>query len=114
MDNPSDFTQQTGIPLDKDVVEQVPVTKYVSEVDEAGQIKTSVKSVMEQRTVRYTHVPKERVRCNTGDHVFRILDNRKYLFACTKCPFVRKVYPTTYTFDATSGKITHRITGQSI
>lgn len=101
-------------PLNQDVVEQVPVEKIAIDFDEKGRPQASVKTVMQKQTVRYIHVPKSRIRCPAGQHIFRVYNMQKYLFACTKCPFVRKVFPTTYRFDEATGKLIHRITGQAV
>jgi len=116
MKNPEDFTKDTGIPLDTDIEENIPVKKItVDEIDEKrGTARFSVKTVMEKQTVRYMNVPKVRIRCPDGEHVFRILNKPKYLFACTKCPFVRKVYPSTYKYDQSTGKLIHRVTGRAV
>ena len=116
MSEATEFTKNTGIPLDVDIEEQVPVKKLVVDSfdEETETAKVSIKTVLEKRTVRYMHVPKTKHRCKDGEHVFRIFNRNKYLFACTLCPFVRKVFPTTYRFDRASGKLIHRITGQAV
>jgi len=100
-------------PLDTDIIEQIPVRKMtVDSIDEkTGSAKYSVKTVLEEQTVRYINAPKERHRCTPGQHVFRVFNKKKYLFACVKCPFVRKVYPSTYMFKAETGQLIHRHTG---
>lgn len=110
MSEPKDFP----FPLDTDIVEQVPVKKLsIDEVDEkTGTAKFSVRTVLEKQTVRYINAPKEKARCRDGEHVFRVYNKKKYLFACTLCPFVRKVYPSTYMFK--EGKLIHRHTGQVV
>lgn len=101
-------------PLDTDIVEQVPVKKVGVDIDENGKVNVKVKTVMEKQTVRYMHVPKVRVRCPIGQHFWRVYVMRKWLFACTKCPFVRRVYPGTYRFIAETGKLINKKTGQEI
>lgn len=103
-------------PLDQDIEEQVPVKKIVvDEIDEKkGSARFSVKTVMEKQTVRYMDVPKTKVRCGDGSHQWRPFDIRKGLFACIKCPYVRKVYPSTYRFDKETKQFIHRITGRAI
>lgn len=110
MKQPEDFPH----PLDTDIVEQVPVKKVSVEADKDGNITTSIKTIMEKQTVRYIHAPKEKFRCNDGDHVFRVFNMKKYMFACVKCPFVRKVYPSTYRFEESTGKLIHLETGQAV
>ncbi len=110
MKKPEDFP----FPLDTDIEEQIPVKKLGVDIDEDGNAKVSVKTVLEKQTVRYMNVPKEKHRCKDGEHVFRVFDSGKWMFACVNCPFVRKVYPTTYRFDEASGKLIHRRTGQSV
>lgn len=109
-DEASDFTKKTGIPLNVDVVEQVPIRKItVDSIDEeTGSAKFSVKTVMETQTVRYLHSPKVRVRCNTGEHIFRPLDIKKGIFGCTKCPFAARIHPANYIFK--DGQLIHRDT----
>ena len=101
-------------PLNQDIEEQVPVRKIsVDEIDEkAGTAKFSVKTVLEKQTVRYIHAPKSKARCKDGEHIFRVYHAKKGLFACTHCPYVRKVYPSTYMFK--DGKLIHRHTGRVI
>jgi hypothetical protein len=103
-------------PLDTDIEEQVPVKKVqIDEIDERkGTAKFSVKTVMEKQTVRYINAPKVKVRCKSGEHVFRPFKPKKWLFACKNCPFVVKVFPNTYKFDESTGKFINRKTGQAI
>jgi len=110
MKDPKDFP----FPLDVDIEEQVPVRRVtVDNIDEKkGSANYSVKTVMEKQTVRYMNVPKTKNRCKDGDHVFRPFNIKKGMFACTNCPYVRKVYPSTYRF--VDGKFIHRITGRAI
>ena len=112
MNDPKDFPY----PLDTDIIEQVPVQKVsVDEIDEkTGSAKFSVKTIMQQRTTRYINAPLVKARCKPGEHVFRVYNAKKWLFACTLCPFVRKVFPTTYRFDESTGKLIHVITGRAV
>lgn len=116
MDEGKKFTEKTGIPLDTDIEEQIPVRKVVIDsIDEkAGTAKFSVKTVLEKQTVRYMNVPKSKYRCKDNEHTYRILAARKWLFGCTKCPFSRRVYPSTHTVDLTTGIIIHKATGRRI
>lgn len=116
MKSSEDFTRDTGILLDTDIDEQIPVRRVVVEdIDEKkGTAKVSVKTIMEKQTVRYMHVPKVKIRCQDGEHIFRIFNMRKWMFACTKCLYVIKIYPSTYKYDQITGKITHRATGRIV
>lgn len=107
---PKDFPY----PLDTDIEEHIPVKKIsIDEIDEkAGTAKFSVKTVMEKQTVRYMHVPKVKVRCKPGDHVFRVLDKRKGIFGCTLCPFSARIHPANYMFK--DGKLIHRRSGRVV
>lgn len=112
-----EFTKNTGIPLDTDILEEVPVRKLHTEyTEEDGKpvVKTSIKTVLEQQTVRYIHAPKEKLRCADGVHSFTCIDNHRYLFACKNCRFVRKVYPTTYIYEEDTGALIHRVTDKRI
>lgn len=112
MKEPKDFP----FPLDVDIEEQVPVKKIVvDDIDEKkGSARFSVKTVMEKQTVRYMNVPKSKVRCKDGTHQFRPFNVKKGLFACLNCPYVRKIFPSTYRFDKESKQFIHRITGRAI
>lgn len=110
MSNPKDFP----FPLDTDIVEQVPVEKVSVDLDEQGNAKVSMKTIMEKRTVRYINAPPVKHRCKDGEHVFRPFNIKKWMFACTLCPFVRKVYPSTYRFEESTGKLIHLITGRAV
>ena len=110
MQTPKDFP----FPLDTDIEEQVPVKKLGVDIDEDGNAKVSIRTVLEKQTVRYINAPKEKMRCKDGEHVFRSFKPSKWLFACVKCPFVRKVFPTTYRFEQSTGKLLHRKTGIAV
>lgn len=101
-------------PLDTDIDEQIPVKKLGVTLDDKGNARVSQKTVMTTQRVRYMNVPKVKHRCKDGEHIFKVLDSGKYLFSCTQCPFVRKVYPASYRFEESSGKLIHRYTGQVV
>lgn len=106
----AEFTKNTGIPLDTEVIEQVPVRKIsIDEIDEkTGSAKYSVKTVLEHQKVRYMHVPKVKHRCKSGEHNFRVLDPKKGIFGCTLCPYAVRILPSNYMFK--DGKLIHRRT----
>lgn len=96
-------------PLNVDIEEQVPVKKMKFD-PESKEVTTAWS--MEKRTTRYIEVPKEKHRCANGEHIFKVIDGGRGIFACTLCPFRRKVYPSTYKF--LDGKLIHKITGKII
>ena len=110
MKKPEDFP----FPLDTDIEEQIPVKKIGVDIDENGNAKVSVKTVLEKQTVRYINAPKEKYRCKDGEHLFRVFNAGKWMFACINCPFVRKVLPTSHRFDLVSKKLINRRTGQAV
>lgn len=96
-------------PLNQWVEEDVPVQR--NEVDLSTGKVTTVTRMEKQRTM-YIDAPKQKYRCRDGEHVFYVRDKHKWIFSCNKCPFSRKVYPTTYRF--VDGKLIHKITGRAI
>lgn len=100
-DNIEDFP----FPLDTDVEETVPVQKNSFNPD-TGRVTSTYQ--LEKVKTRYIHAPKEKLRCKPGDHIFRVLDNRKWIFGCTICPFAKKVSPATFTFN--KGKLISKAT----
>lgn len=101
-------------PLDTDIEEQVPVRRLqVDSVDEKTQTaKFSVKTVLQSQTVRYIHAPKSKVRCNSGEHIFRPLNTKRGIFGCTNCQFAVKISPAHYMFQ--EGKLIHRDTRRAV
>ena len=105
-----DFTKNNpGIKLGEFIEEEIPVQKVKFDPDSK---RVSVVTQMEKQKTMYIDAPKEKLRCRSGEHVFRCVDNGRYIFSCTKCPFSRQVYPTTYKYD--NGKLIHKITGKII
>lgn len=94
-DDAARFTRETGIPLDQDVTEQIPVRKNVFD-QKTGTVRSTVQ--LENVTVRYIHSPKDKVSCNRGEHDFHVVDNRKWLFACRSCAIQKKVTPFSHKF----------------
>lgn len=103
-------------PLDTDIEEQIPVRKItVDSIDEEKKTATfSMKTVMEKRITRYMNVEPVKFRCKPGEHVFRVYNAKKWMFACIHCPFVRKVYPSTYRFEKETGKLIHLVTQRAV
>ena len=105
MKNPKEFP----LPLDRDIIEQVPVPKHSFD-PQTGKIKTIIQ--MEQQTVRYMDIPKLKNRCKDGTHIFYPSHPKKWIFSCRNCNFSRKVYPHVYRF--VDGALIHKATGKRI
>lgn len=96
-------------PLNTFIEEEVPVKKNRFD-PQSGRI-TSV-TQMEKVKTMYIDAPAVKHRCKDGEHVFKCVDNHRYIFSCLNCRYSRKVYPTTYEFK--DGKLIHRITGNIV
>lgn len=96
-------------PLDVDIEETIPVKKF--KFDPKTKRTTSTYE-LEKVTTRYMEIPYEKYRCKTGEHTFKCVDNTRYIFSCVKCPFSRKVYPTSYEFI--KGKLISKTTGRAV
>ena len=114
MDAKEFHEKNPGVKLGEFVEEDVPVQgiNYDPETK-----KVSIVTKLEKQKVMYIDAPKEKIRCKSGEHVFKSVDPHKGIFACTKCPYHRQVYPSTYEFRLTGDKVgilVHRITGKVI
>ena len=98
-------------PLNQWVEEETPIQKRTFDPESRRFITTT--EIQRTKTIYYD-VPKVKLRCQAGTHVFKVLDKHKYLFKCINCPFIRKVYPTTYKFDEKTGFLTHILTGTRV
>ena len=94
------FTEETGIPLNEEVEEQIPVKKYKIE---NGKVSTAIE--LETVKTTYIEVKPQKIRCKDGEHVFQVVDGSKGLFECTLCPFHRQVYPIRYMYDKAIGAL---------
>jgi hypothetical protein len=101
--------QKFDKPLNEWTEEQVPVRKVKYNPDTKQIITTT-----ELETVKtmYIDAPLEKHRCKDGEHVFKCVDNGRYIFSCLNCPYSRKVYPITYSFI--DGKLISKITGKAV
>jgi hypothetical protein len=78
-------------PLNQEIEENVPVKKH--RIDpKTNRVSTTYE--LEKVKTTYFHAPKNKFRCKPEDHEFKSYDPKKWLFTCTKCPLVKKVYPT--------------------
>lgn len=93
-------------PLNQWIEEEVPVRK--NKIDPETGVVTSTIQLEKVRTKYIQAIPRKH-RCKDGEHIFKCIDNNRYIFSCTKCPYSRQVYPTTYKFE--NGKLIHRTTG---
>lgn len=93
-------------PLNQWIEEEVPVTKNRIN-PKTGKV-TSVVQLEKVRTKYIESIPKLQ-RCSSGEHIFKCVDQNRYIFSCIKCSYSRQVYPTTYKFE--NGKLIHRYTG---
>lgn len=98
-------------PLNEFIEEEIPVQKIHFDPETK---KVSVMTSMEKQKVMYIDAPPQKMRCKDGDHVFKCVDNHRYIFTCTNkgCHYSRQVYPTTYKFE--NGKLIHRFTGKVV
>jgi len=96
-------------PLNEFIEEDVPVRKLHYDQD-TKKVSSTVK--MEKMKTMYVDAKPEKMRCQTGQHNFKIANSSKGLFRCTKCPYYRQVYPTTYMFK--KGKLIHKVTGRVV
>jgi len=108
-------------PIGEEVEEEVPVQRIsVDEIDElSGKAKFSIKTEMRKQKVKYIHVPKNKLRCKPGEHIFRPLNTKKGIFGCTQCPYSMRVFPTHYKFVPTDdsgmlGKLVQRSTNKVV
>lgn len=107
----SDFTKDTGKPLDEFIEEEIPVQKNKFN-PVTGKVFTSYD--LEKVKTKYIEVPYEKIRCKDGEHIFKIKDVHKWVFSCENCNYSRKVYPVTYRYDEKTGGLFHKITGDRI
>lgn len=98
-----------NVKLGEFIDEQIPVKTFEYNPD-TKRVSTITK--MENQKTMYIDAPKEKLRCKSGEHIFRCIDNHKYMFACIRCPFKRQVYPTTYRFE--DGRLIHKYTGKVV
>lgn len=105
MNTAKDFPKPLGEFIDEDV----PVKKFQYDPN-TRRIFSSYQ--MEKQKVMYIDAPKEKHRCKDGDHLFHVINPRKGIFSCSKCPYSRQVYPTTYKFI--KGQLIHRVTGKVV
>lgn len=98
---------QTGKPLGEWTEEDI----KVKSIDYNPETKrATVVDKIEKQKVMYVYAPKSKFRCKSGEHTFHVIDKSRWLFACDKCPFVRKVFPTTYRLTE-DGHLQHKVTG---
>src|SRR4051812_26258679 len=107
-DDIKDFPHPIGV----DIVEQTPVQKIDVEFNDKGIPKTSIKTVMQKSLVRYIHAPKDKIRCAPGQHFWGHYNKKQWLFGCSKCRFVIRVFPSTHTVDLTAGTIQNKASGR--
>ena len=76
-----------------------------------GKIVKGTKIIQEK--VMYVKPQTNKVMCAPGKHDWYSLDPNKGIFACRKCKFQRRVYPTTYTFyeDESGGHLKRKDSG---
>ena len=96
-------------PLNTDIEEQIPVKKV--RFDEKSNKLISTYE-LETRRTRYIDAPREHIRCKSGEHEFKVINGGEGLFQCIKCPFQRKVYPTTHKY--VNGKLINKITNIAV
>lgn len=104
-DDIKEFTQNTGKPVDTWVEEEVPVQKNKFDPT-TGKIMTTYD--LEKVRTKYINAPKEKFRCKSGEHYFRIFNAKRWMFACNNCPLVKRVFPTKYTLK--DGKLINKVT----
>ncbi len=97
------------IKLGQDIEEEVPVKKNSFD-PKTGKVFSTYQ--LEKVRTRYINAPKETVSCKTSGHLYRVADPHRWMFACTKCPFTRRAFPTTHRFA--SGKLINKATGQFV
>lgn len=97
------------IKLGEDITEEIPVKKNSFD-PKTGKVFSTYQ--LEKVHTRYIDAPKEKLSCKTGGHVYRIADPKRWIFACTRCPFARRVFPTTHRFI--KGQIINKASGQPI
>lgn len=83
------------IKIGEETVEEIPVKKVKFD-PETG--KTFSTYELEKVKTTYLDVPKEKFRCQDGDHIFKCVNGSKGIFSCENCPFYKKVHPTAFMF----------------
>lgn len=108
----SDFKKDhPEIPLNTFIEEDIPVQKIKFDI-ETKKI-TRVTELEKQRTM-YIEAPFKKLRCQPGQHVFRVLDNHKYLFGCKSCKYKVRVNPAYFSFDSKTGYLTSKTSGERV
>lgn len=105
MNDIKDFPHPIGVEIE----EEIPVTKNQFNPT-TGKVTTVIE--LEKVKTTYLDIPKEKLRCQDGDHLFKVVDGAKGLFSCTNCPYHRQVYPTSYMFI--NGRLINKRTGRVV
>jgi hypothetical protein len=100
-----------NIKLNEFIEETVNVKRMIpKEVN--GRIEMEVKDVPTKQRTMYIDAPERKIKCKDGEHSWYLKDNRRYIYACKKCGYHKKIYPVTHKFE--NGCIVHKITGERI
>jgi ribosomal protein L37AE/L43A len=102
---PKDFPH----PLNEFIEEDIPVKKIRFD---ANTGKISQVTELEKQKTMYIDAKPEKTRCKSGEHYFKVINTSRGIFKCTKCPFHRQVYPTSYMYI--DGKLISKATGKAV
>ncbi len=97
------------IKLGVDIEEDIPVKKNSFD-PKTGKVFSTYQ--LEKVRTRYIDAPKEAVSCKVGGHNYRISNPHRWIFVCTKCPFAKRVFPTTHKFI--KGQLIRKIDNQPV
>jgi hypothetical protein len=103
----SKFPKPTNVFIEEDIT----IKGFVPEETEKG-LKFSVKDIPAKQKTMYVDSPIKKIICARGEHNWRVIDKRNYIFACSNCKLKRKVYPVTYRFE--KGQLIHKETSEII
>jgi len=106
---PSNFPKKTNEWIEEEI--DIPVMKPV--VNEKKKRVEFVRGTEKatQKTF-YADSPLKKIICKK--HVYKCLDEGKYIFKCKNCDWNRIAYPVAHKFDPKTGILTNRKTGERV
>ena len=100
-------------PLNTFIEEEVQIPVMKPHVNEGKKrVEFTQEMTTATRKTMYSNNKPRVVICK--DHHFVGVDSKKCIFKCTKCNYHKIAYPVTYRFNKQTGKLIHRVTGNTV
>jgi len=109
------MNQKFDKPINKWIEEDIEIPVMTPKVNEKEKrVEFTQTTQKAKRKTFYSDSPSKKIICAKGTHVFNCIDKGKYIFKCKNCDFHKIAFPVTYRFNEQTGKLIHRITGNTV